>query len=120
MSMRVMRQVRLRPRGGDDSELLCPRCGGSHLHQGEVVVYSRDEDAAQVRRTVVTPLVTKVTIDPGRGNPSSRRDGLTISFSCEGCGGDGDGRELLLTIAQHKGETEMAWIFDATPPLPSA
>ena len=37
-------------------------------------------------------------------NPSIRRHGMAIAFSCEHCG---DGFEL--TIAQHKGSTEFAW-----------
>ena len=36
------------------------------------------------------------------GNPSSRRDGIYISFWCEGCKGI-DEDVLELTVSQHKG-----------------
>jgi len=40
------------------------------------------------------------------GNPSRRRDGLAIEFSCENCPAI-----LELTIKQHKGETFFAWRY---------
>ena len=42
------------------------------------------------------------------GNPSDRRDGMTIAFSCEGCGGG-----INLKIVQHKGTTYCT--FDKRP-----
>ena len=38
------------------------------------------------------------------GNPSLRRHGLAICFECEFCG-----RTIELTIAQHKGQSLLAW-----------
>jgi hypothetical protein len=97
--------VKFGPDCGGRPELVCPQCGYLNLHQGRVTVFDRSEDA---RMTVVN------TVDGGRTsthllpnpitNPSSRRHGLAIAFSCEHCG---DGLEL--TIAQHKGSTEFAW-----------
>ena len=40
----------------------------------------------------------------GSGNPSWRRHGLAICFECEFCG-----RTSELTIAQHKGQSLLAW-----------
>jgi hypothetical protein len=37
-------------------------------------------------------------------NPSERRQGLAIAFSCEDCDA-----KLELTIAQHKGNTIVEW-----------
>lgn len=90
---------------GDDA-LLCPRCNSNNLHHGRVIVYDRGEDA---------PLTTVVVVD-GRdiscserksiecSNPSSRRHGLAILFTCENCGVWSE-----LTIEQHKGETYLHW-----------
>lgn len=47
----------------------------------------------------------------GERNPSSRRDGLVISFTCEQCSRDDPGDVIELTIAQHKGSTEIGWRF---------
>jgi hypothetical protein len=37
-------------------------------------------------------------------NPSARRHGIRIEFECEDCG-----HASQLTLAQHKGETLVAW-----------
>jgi hypothetical protein len=87
-----------------DTRLLCPRCGDDYLHHGRVEVFARTEDATGVHTTVEAETV-RVDRDL-TGNPSGRRHGVTIAFSCEGCPDDPD---LLLTIAQHKGQTFLAW-----------
>jgi hypothetical protein len=82
----------------DDVMLKCPRCGTDegYLHHGGVTVYSREEDGP----------VTVTTINGGAAgeNPSARRDGIAIRFTCELCPA-----ELELTIAQHKGHTHLMW-----------
>ena len=93
-------------------ELHCPRCAGRNLHHLGVVIYDRAEDADNVIRTTVEGGTSRTAVVPnsGSGNPSSRRDGLAILFSCEACGGDlADPIELL--IAQHKGSTEIIWRY---------
>jgi hypothetical protein len=51
----------------------------------------------------------------GSGNPSGRRDGLSIKFWCEGCKGV-DEDILELTISQHKGSTLLGWRYSAKAP----
>ena len=97
---------------GSVSELRCPRCGGQYLHHLGVTVFDRAEDAPALVRTTVASGTTKTDAVPnaGSGNPSSRRDGLAILFSCESCGGTlADPIELV--IAQHKGTTEIGWRY---------
>lgn len=99
---------------GGGANLLCPRCGDSYLHHRGVVTFDRSEDAETVLRTSIEVGKTTVHLVPqaDSGNPSSRRDGLVIQFWCEKCGGGDDGTSVIeLTLAQHKGETEMAWRF---------
>lgn len=98
-----------------DGALLCPRCGGKYLHHVGSITYSRNEDEKQVQRTVVQrgSITSRRVNSCCSGNPSSRRDGLTILFYCELCGpdlGPDDIRPTLeLSIAQHKGMTYLAW-----------
>jgi predicted RNA-binding Zn-ribbon protein involved in translation (DUF1610 family) len=102
--------------------LLCPRCGEAYLHHSTVSVFERGEDDDEV-------LLTRVNYGSGAqtsvvsnspDNPSSRRNGVVISFSCENCGPEffdaGDpgtwktpGMELCL--AQHKGMTFLYWRY---------
>lgn len=85
----------------------CPRCGGMYLHHGAVCVFARPEDGDTVAVAKVTAdgtSSTRVVDSADSGNPSARRGGITIAFSCEECG---DG--LTLCIAQHKGITEIWW-----------
>jgi len=96
-------------RFGQDNELVCPRCGGENLHHVAVTAYDRHED--DVRETVTTfrnELVASHR-EPAiaTNNPSTRRHGLTISFTCEECSGDTEVIELAL--AQHKGSTYLRW-----------
>jgi len=97
--------------------LLCPRCGGESLHHQGVTSYDRSEDAELVIRSVVEGGSTKIDAVPsdGSGNPSSRRDGLSIKFWCEGCKGV-DEDILELTISQHKGSTVLGWRYSAKAP----
>ena len=48
------------------------------------------------------------------GNPSARRHGIAIEFTCEQCG---DG--LRLTIAQHEGHTLIEWLMRPSAMAPS-
>ncbi len=100
------------------SLLLCPRCKGFYLHQGRITVFERSEDSKDTARITVDGSRAAVESVPnaGSGNPSSRRHGLTIQFECEHCEVDGQTDVLELTIAQHKGTTEVGWRL---APLPS-
>lgn len=90
----------------EEETLLCPSCGDQYLHHCEVVVYERDEDATETLKTTVAASVarTELVASDGCGNPSRRRDGLTIRFECENCGA-----KPLLKVAQHKGLTLVGW-----------
>ena len=96
---------------GDGNSLRCPRCGFDYLRQAAIEVWSRgeDEEIEGVRITVDGSTV-KAT---GR-NPSPRRDGVSIAFSCEGrsCDEDGNLDESSageVVIFQHKRQTYIEW-----------
>jgi len=91
----------------DTSEpLRCPRCDFEYTHQGDVTVWSRTEDAPVTIKNTVhgDGTVTLGAVRYQGDNPSSRRDGASIKFSCEGCGG-----AFEMTVAQHKGHTFIGW-----------
>ena len=88
----------------DEVTLLCPKCGGAFLHQYEIEVWIRQKEDADEGTHV---LVSKSVVSENKsmeGNPSPRRDGLSISFACENC----DGVHKLIVI-QHKGSTFLKW-----------
>lgn len=99
--------------------LLCPRCGADNLHHVAVTFYERGEDEPSVLRLTQTlmrygydsstSLVSEVSSN--EGNPSSRRSGMAIAFACEQCGGGTADDVIELTLAQHKGSTEIGWRF---------
>lgn len=104
----------------NETDLVCPSCGGFNLHQYEIAVFARDEDQPFVTRTTVPngPCLDARNREQGRPeraamvdhvrnspkNPSARRQGAVIRFWCEGCRARPE-----LTIAQHKGAEEMVW-----------
>jgi hypothetical protein len=88
-------------------DLVCPCCGGGFLHHDAVVDFYREEGKEDA------PISVRTTVREGRArtdrvssglNPSLRRDGLLISFWCEGCGG-----KPQLVLVQHKGASEISW-----------
>ena len=95
--------------------LVCPCCGEDYLHHETVTVFSRKEDAEFVRKTVVegSSVASDKEFNDVSGNPSDRRDGITIRFWCETCADyTADGKpikQMFLHIAQHKGNTIMRW-----------
>jgi len=79
--------------------LECPSCGGNHLHHEKVEIFERAEDRDNGIHISVAD--GAATVDASlKGNPSSRRHGLSIHFTCEHCPAIS-----ILTIAQHKGNT---------------
>jgi hypothetical protein len=78
-----------------------------------VTLYERGEDAAELVKMVHFPptLTTEVVASDPSDNPSSRRHGLAVRFYCEQCGGEADDDVIELTIAQHKGSTEIGWRY---------
>ena len=90
--------------GADLAALVCPSCEGTYTHQKAVRIYARlnDERRGGERVDLYTGETEKI---PGRGNPSSRRQGLMIEFRCESCDLDS-----VLAIYQHKGITFIGWV----------
>ena len=94
-----------------DQVLTCPNCGGDYLHHGTVTVFDRQEDAeAVVTKISGKHYHTEGPAPPDWGNPSSRRHGLAITFACETCTVSAE-----LTIAQHKGSTQIEWRYIVLP-----
>lgn len=90
--------------GDHESRLgvVCAHCGCESTHQRRVDVWFRDEDdSADVRHVVMERGATTMDAD-GQGNPSARRDGLTITLECELCG-----KKTALDVWQHKGSTRV-------------
>ena len=88
-------------------ELECPHCGENYLHQIKVDVFQRSEDEESVFHVQVgnTRIAKTAVVNNNRsGNPSLRRNGLTITFSCETCE-----ETPKLDLAQHKGCTLVTW-----------
>jgi predicted RNA-binding Zn-ribbon protein involved in translation (DUF1610 family) len=101
---------------GSVMDLACPRCGGEYLHHTGAVFFDRGEDADSVVKIVVSGATSTTSVEPGAGNPSSRRHGMFVTFECEQCGTPDD--VLQLNIAQHKGATELSWTFSPRIPRP--
>jgi hypothetical protein len=79
-------------------QLNCPKCGFDHTHLESVEYFGRHEDAE--RGTHAKMDFDGCQVDECLdGNPSPRRDGLILYFSCE------DGCEFAIDIFQHKGGT---------------
>lgn len=100
--------------GSDSFLLACPHCLYSYTHQEKVEVFIRDCDDYQVPgiKTTINNQITTVSKDDMKTNPSTRRDGIRIYYSCESCHAYDEGYvsgsnpplfELL--IYQHKGQT---------------
>lgn len=89
------------PQNGFPAILLCPACGFDYLHHDSIEVFERKED--QEQGVHVTVQGGKATVDHDlSGNPSVRRHGFLVRFSCEGCSA-----RSVLSIAQHKGQTHV-------------
>ncbi len=84
---------------GFGSVLECPSCNGSYLYHGKVEIFERAPDSdAGIHVSVADG--THFVDNDLTGNPSDRRHGLCIHFTCENCSA-----QPILTIAQHKGNT---------------
>ena len=89
-----------------EGALLCPRCKESYLYQTKVEVFEPTTEDAEEG---IYAAIDEDSVHVGKGmegNPSSRRQGLVISFKCEFCFHFEDVR---LGIYQHKGQTYMEW-----------
>jgi hypothetical protein len=111
--MKIEPNIKLENRGSD-SVIKCPRCDQSYLHHEDIVVFDRGEDVPTLTQTKILGGKVEVDTVPSKtsGNPSGRRDGLVIGFTCESCEASGATGTIELTIAQHKGETFLAWRYE--------
>ncbi len=92
-----------------DETLRCPRCGMNYLHQGEVEVFVRHEEDGLSTAVLIDKHGAPKVGQPER-NPSGRRDGLRISFTCECCHDENSSlKPWSLAIYQHKGVTMLVW-----------
>lgn len=88
------------------STLIAP-CGDTWLHQHRVEMFCRSEDEAFCEKVEIdhySGRVMQKRVDNSQ-NPSDRRQGMRIIFSCETC----EDGEHHLTIKQHKGMTYIQW-----------
>lgn len=94
-----MRQTRTIMEGLIQGEnLRCPSCFSEYIWHHQVKVFSRDcQDGDGICVETLNGASVFVTKNMSE-NPSIRRDGVLVRFSCEECG-----RVSKLTIAQHKG-----------------
>ena len=86
------------------ADLLCPACGNAFLHHESVEVFERTEDADHGLHVTVSGGKSEADTNLA-GNPSSRRHGLFVRFSCETCDA-----VPILTIRQHKGSTVIDFV----------
>jgi hypothetical protein len=95
-----------------DDCLLCPKCGGEHIHHKRVAVFDRLYEDAPTHAILAGQASVSFQTGPWAesNNPSSRRDGVAIKFWCEDC------QSLFaLTLAQHKGQTLLKWRTEILP-----
>jgi predicted GIY-YIG superfamily endonuclease len=83
-----------------DSVLHCPVCDFPFTHLKNVTVWARPEDCTPNTVLIETQTGHIHVGNSNEGNPSSRRDGLSMLFYCE----NGE-HTFIIDIAQHKGET---------------
>jgi hypothetical protein len=97
----------------EDGRLACPKCGDIYIHQGNITIFERREDDNYV--TVITQNDAEVTtarfLNADTCNPSSRRHGMLIEFTCEHCHASPPEfrQPFRLAIYQHKGNTFVEW-----------
>ncbi len=97
-----------------ENVLTCPKCGDFNLHHSNVEIFNRDKEDAKEGLHVETHDQLVFVDRDMADNPSSRRNGFRILFSCESCHTDVNTGEALepdmwLMISQHKGATEFCW-----------
>ena len=90
----------------ENNILVCPHCESIYLHHKRIDVFERHEDAKTGLHVAVADMATHADMNMV-GNPSSRRDGLSIQFWCEGCDAT-----PCLNVYQHKGNTYVEWAMN--------
>lgn len=79
----------------------CLHCGNSYTRQYKTTIYERGEDDKFGKKYTIIGKELKIFKKSKlNGNPSDRRDGITIDIKCEFCG-----KDTKINIIQHKGQT---------------
>lgn len=115
MKKRVKTPVEISEASRDYGWLKCPTCNEEYLHQHSVTEYVRRGEDGPTMAMELCGLATKIpNEDADDRNPSSRRDGIRISFYCEHCSEPYPDDikafvkpDIELVLAQHKGFTEI-------------
>lgn len=100
----------IRFESSDFNALKCPVCDFYYMHQEKLDIHFRPEDAKNLPGYHVNRDGIKAPAE--LPNPSFRRDGLVITFSCEQCSSTENPKEnfyVCLAILQHKGNTFFEW-----------
>lgn len=89
-------------RFANENSMCCVYCGNQFVHHSDVEVYNRQsEDDKYCFYTKTSRIDAKIdTRKSTEQSPSSRRDGVRITLTCEECR-----KEFYLEIDQHKGWT---------------
>ena len=84
--------------------LLCKNCGSDYLHHHRIELFDREKEDSKEGLHVILE-EGDVLIDRNlQHNPSSRRNGLSINFSCENCQATS-----VLNIVQDRGQTFLSF-----------
>ena len=121
MNKRVKTRVKTSEASDEYDFLTCPKCGENYLHQHSVTEYFRRGEDGPTTAMELCGLTTRIPSENAEDrNPSSRRDGIRVSFFCECCSEpDSEGNrnfvkpDIELVLAQHKGFTEI-WMEHTT------
>ena len=89
----------------DTNVILCPSCDGLYLHHESVEIFNRSEDSNDGIHVLVSEHEVKTDRNL-KGNPSYRRNGLIVYFSCEECSAT-----IKMKLYQHKGNTIIGMAF---------
>lgn len=92
------------PSAWADVFLVCPCCKGGKLHHGLVDVFVRQDEDEEYGLHVRAHRQVEINTSMA-GNPSRRRDGLVVRFSCENCTAT-----PRMALIQHKGATYLHWM----------
>jgi hypothetical protein len=91
----------------DPNDILkCQSCDSINLHHGRLEIFNRSaEDSRTGIHIIVEPMSVWDVDDRMANNPSPRRNGFFLSFTCEMCEA-----KPTLAVFQHKGSTYMEWM----------
>ncbi|MFM1752272.1 MAG: hypothetical protein RL119_1234 [Actinomycetota bacterium] len=92
----------------NDEVLNCPSCGNPHLHHHTVFIHNRTKEDGPTKTIAVSHNdMSYSALHDGYlpvGNPSERRQGISVLFVCEICDD-----QVVLQIAQHEGSSLIWW-----------